>query len=256
MTMKSMLALGAAAMLVAGVAPANGDSNRVSEGRVVDLPGRGNAPGLQDASILRRVSETRELSAQNGAGSGRRTTSPVYTTWDSVTVVGRSALVRNEKGVAATFETSNLPPGRAVTLWFGVFNNPAACATRPCTPADAGNPDVQGDFLWGAGHIVGASGKGAFAGRLAVGDASGSAFIEFGMPQAAVGLLDPWNAEIILLLHSHGPSLTGQALKQQLTSFLGGCDVFLGGPDGFAEGPDDLPTNVGECTTFQESTHQ
>jgi hypothetical protein len=198
----------------------------------------------------------RDVSAQIGGGAGKRTTSPVYSTWDAATVLGRSALVRNENGISATFETSNLLPGQAITLWFGVFNNPAACATSPCTPADAANPDVQADFLWGSGNIVGASGKGAFAGRLAVGDASGSAFIEFGMPDAAVGLLDPWNAEIILLLHSHGPALTGQALKHQLTSFLGGCDVFLGGPDGFADGPGDLPTNVGECSTFQGTTHQ
>jgi hypothetical protein len=76
------------------------------------------------------------------------------------------------------------------------------------------------------------------------------------MPEAAVGLVDPWNAEVILLLHSHGPALTGQTLKYQLTSFLGGCDVFLGGADGFADGPGDIPTNVGECSTFQTSTHQ
>jgi hypothetical protein len=199
---------------------------------------------------------TQDVSAQSGRGAGKRTTSPVYSTWDFATVLGRSALVRNENGISATFQTSDLPPGQAITLWFGVFNNPAACATHPCTPADAENPNVQGDFLWGGGHIVGASGTGAFAGHLSVGDASGSAFIEFGNPQAAVGLLDPWNAEVLLLLHSHGPALTGQALKHQLTSFLGGCDVFLGGADGFADGPGDIPANVGECATFQGSMHQ
>jgi hypothetical protein len=197
-----------------------------------------------------------DVSAQSGGGADRRTTSPVYWTWDSATVLGRSALVRNKNGVSATFETSELPPGQAVTLWFGVFNNPAACATQPCTPADAGNPEVKADFLWGGGHLVGASGNGAFAGHLAVGDASGSVFIEFGAPQAAIGLLDPWNAQVILLLHSHGPALTGQALKDQLTSFLGGCDLFLGGADGFADGPADIPRNVGECATFQTSTHR
>jgi len=195
------------------------------------------------------------LDAQ-GNGAGERTTSPVYWTWDSATVLGESAVVRNENGVSGVFQTSNLPAGGAVTLWFGVFNNPAACATHPCTPADADNPAVQADFLWGGGHVVGASGKGTFAGYLPVGDVSGSAFIEFGIPQAAVGLLDPWNAEIILLLHSHGPALTGQTLKYQLTSFLGGCDVFLGGADGFADGPGDIPTDVGQCATFQTSTHQ
>lgn len=196
------------------------------------------------------------VSATAGAGASRRSTSPVNSTWDSGTVLGRSALVRNENGISATFETTNLPAGGAVTLWFGVFNNPAACASSPCTPDDAANPAVRADFLWGGGHNVGASGNGSFAGRLAVGDVSGSAFIEFGNPEAAVGLVDPWGAEIILLLHSHGPAQTGQALKYQLTSFLGGCDVFLGGADGFADGPGDVPASVGQCATFQESTHQ
>lgn len=207
-------------------------------------------------SAIATAGVSQDVFAQGRHGAGKRTTSPVYSTWDSATVLGRSALVRNDNGVSATFQTSDLPPGQAITLWFGVFNNPAACATHPCTAADAGNPDTQADFLWAGGHIVGESGKGAFAGHLSVGDASGSVFVEFGMPQAAVGLLDPWNAEILLLLHSHGPALTGQALKHQLTSFLGGCDVFLGGADGFAEGPADIPANVGECSTFQGSIHQ
>ena len=196
-----------------------------------------------------------EVSAQIG-GAGKRTASPVYTTWDTATAVGRSALVRNNNGISATVETSNLPPGQPVTLWFGVFNNPAACATHPCGPSDVANPAVQVDFLWGGGNIGGESGNGAFAGHLRVGDVSGSVFIEFGTPQAAIGLLDPWSAEIHLLLHAHGPALTGQTLKAQLTSFLGGCEVFLGGPDGVADGPGDLPTNVGECATFQESIHR
>src|ERR687897_185194 len=80
-----------------------------------------------------------DVSAQGG-GAGKRTTSNVYSTWDSATVLGGSALVRNEHGVSGVFQTSNLPPGSAVTLWFGVFNNPAACATHPCTPDDAANP--------------------------------------------------------------------------------------------------------------------
>lgn len=71
-----------------------------------------------------------------------------------------------------------------------------------------------------------------------------------------MGLLDPMSAEVHLLVHGHGPALSGQALKSQLMSFLGGCDVFLGGPDGIADGPGDIPLNVGECSTFQASEHQ
>lgn len=219
-----------------------------------------------DGTIIRQltaagalVALTAAVAAQGLSAQGRgsaRTVSPVYSTWDSSTVLGSSGLVRTAEAISAALHTSSLPPGQAITLWFGVFNNPAACATSPCTLADVGNPAVRADFLWGGGHIVGNSGLGTFAGRLPVGDASGSVFIEFGMPGAAIGLEDPWGAEVWLLLHSHGPALSGQALKHQLTSFLGGCFVFLGGADGFADGPGDIPTSVGECVTFHGSSHQ
>jgi hypothetical protein len=41
----------------------------------------------------------------------------------------------------------------------------------------------------------------------------------------------------------------------QLSSFLGGCEIFLGN-DGIAYDPEDIPDEVGECLTFQESIHQ
>jgi hypothetical protein len=70
-----------------------------------------------------------------------------------------------------------------------------------------------------------------------------------------VGLLNPLTADVQLALHSHGPAGSGQVLKAQLSSFLGGCQTFLG-PDGIADGPEDMPVAVGECTTFQYSNHQ
>ena len=75
------------------------------------------------------------------------------------------------------------------------------------------------------------------------------------MPELAVGLLNPQTAEIQLALHSHGPAGSGQVLKAQLSSFLGGCLVFLG-PDGIADGPEDMPDAAGECSTFQYSVHE
>ena len=151
--------------------------------------------------------------------------------------------------------TSGLPAGQVVTVWVVVFNNPAACATHPCTFADMGegNPAAQGDFLYGGGHIIGGSGTGNFGGHLRAGDVSGSGLAEIG--GTALGLIDPFTAEIQLALHSHGPAVSGQVLKAQLTSFLGGCQQFLG-PDGIADGPEDMPDAVGECSTFQGSIHR
>jgi hypothetical protein len=86
-----------------------------------------------------------------------------------------------------------------------------------------------------------------------VNDTSGSGLAEVG--GTAVGLLHPATAEVMLALHSHGPAMSGQTLKQQLSSFLGGCQMFLG-PDGIADGPEDMPVSPGECSTFQYSIHQ
>lgn len=188
-------------------------------------------------------------------GPGGASTSPVHWMWDPSTVIGASRLVRTASGITAVFHASGVPHGHAMTLWFGVINNPEHCATSPCTLADFSNPLVQGDFLWGGGAVTGGSGKDHFGGHLKAGDASGSAFIEFGNPDAAVGLINPLTAEVMLLIHSHGPAVPGQVLKSQLSSFLGGCQVF-NGPDGFATGPGDIPDAVGECSTFQVSHHQ
>jgi hypothetical protein len=180
-------------------------------------------------------------------------TSAVYWTWDPVTVLGKSHLVRTEAGLSASFRSSGVPAGQAATLWFVVFNYPEFCATSPCGPADMGNPDVKFDALYGGGHVIGGNGTADVGGHVAVGDTSGSLFFEQGMP--AAGLLNPLGAQVILMLHLHGPAATGQLLKAQISSFLGGCETFLG-PDGVADGPEDLPLSAGECSTVQLSMHQ
>ncbi len=104
----------------------------------------------------------------------------------------------------------------------------------------------------------------SFGGSLKVGDTSGSGLAEFpdaclpGLPDCGgeVGLVNVDNALVVLALHSHGPRLEGQALKSQISSFLGGCENFIGtGPGGFAASYSEIPTNVGECSTFQISPH-
>lgn len=190
------------------------------------------------------------------AAAADRSTSNVYWTWDTSSPVGESTLTRTDAGISATFQTEGLLANQAVTMWFIVVNNPAACNATPCSIEDLlFNEAAQGDFLFGAGKITGGSGVGHFGGSLRVGDVSGSGFIEIGMPERAVGLLDPRGAEVHLALHSHGPALTGQALKSQISSFLGGCEVFLGNQFGIADSPAAVPSAPGECSTFQVSVH-
>lgn len=191
--------------------------------------------------------------AASGAAAEHVSTSAVHWTWDPVTVLGTSHLVRTEAGISASLRSSGMPAGQAVTMWFVVFNYPEFCASRPCGEADIPNPAVKFDALYAGGHVIGGSGRANVGGRLAVGDTSGSLFTEQGMP--AAGLLNPLGAQVVLMLHLHGPASTGQLLKAQISSFLGGCETFLG-PGGVADGPEDVPVAAGECSTITISVHQ
>ncbi len=105
------------------------------------------------------------------------TASNVYWTWDPNTVVGTSTLVRTDAGISANLHSS-MPAGQAVTMWFVVFDYPEFCVSSLCAPADMNNPDVKFDALYAGGHVIGASQTAAFGGHLAVGDPSGSFFLE------------------------------------------------------------------------------
>lgn len=144
-------------------------------------------------------------------------------------------LVRTKETVFATMHTSGLTPGTAVTFWFGIFNSPGNCATRPCTAADFANPNVQGSVANGGGQIIGADGTVTYGAFRTVGDTTGVA-PGIGTGQ---GLLDPRRAEIHLVTRFHGPAnlIDLVILGQQLSMFNGGC-----------------PPNT--CTNLQASIHQ
>lgn len=187
------------------------------------------------------------------ARHGRLSIERVYRWWDTNRPVGWSSLVRSEHGITAVFQSLDLEPGHAITLWFIIFNNPSECSTSPCSlPADIFNDAAEADFYFASGHVIGERGKEKFVARLPVGDVSHSGKVEVGADP--VPLTNPSDAEVLLALHSHGPAMTGADLKSQVSSFLGGCEVF-NGPDGFAAGEEDIPDELGECSTFQRSLH-
>lgn len=141
-------------------------------------------------------------------------------------------LARTRDGAFMTLNTSGLAAGTAVTAWWGIFNNPRACATRPCTPADLfSNPEVHGSIVNAAGRIIGADGAASYGDFIAVGDTTGALI--------GPGLLEPLKAEIHLVTRTHGPAFTGDpdVLRQQLSMFNGGC-----------------PPNT--CANLQVSIHQ
>jgi len=150
---------------------------------------------------------------------------------DGSVVRGGTILARNRDSVFATVHTSGLTPGEAVTSWFGIFNNPRNCATRPCTMADFSNPAVEVSIVNFGGQIIGLDGSATYGAFLKVGDTSG-AFI-------GPGLLNPMKAEIHIVTRSHGPAILNnpEVLKQQLSMLNGGC-----------------PPNA--CANVQESIHQ
>jgi len=139
------------------------------------------------------------------AASATKQTTDVFK-WDDVnaspttnppTVVGRATLVRTDDAVSMTFQTTQLPAGDAVTVWWIILGP---------------NGPVSGQFA--AGHVIGQNGVATFAGHLAEGDTSGCFHPLF----PCAGLTDARNQPILLLARVHGPKDPGRVPIQIHTS--------------------------------------
>jgi hypothetical protein len=129
----------------------------------------------------------------------------VYRFSDGSQVAGAwSSLATSAAGAKMTFQTSELPAGHSVTIWWVIFNQPQNC-THPeaglrCGPGDlppfGGDDSAVTSVLYAAGHVIGGSGIASFAGRLATGDTSGALW--------GPGLINPTTADIHLVVHDHG----------------------------------------------------
>ena len=146
------------------------------------------------------------------AGSSEIGTSPVFSIGPGHTFIdfvpgATSTLVRTSNGISVSLQTSGLPAGHAVTVWALIFNNPTACGAGGCdeTRGDLGLAAVQGSLQRVTGHVVGA--ESSFAGHLGIGEASQTAF--------GPGLLDPYGAQINLIVREHGVAASGEQLLQQ-----------------------------------------
>lgn len=186
--------------------------------------------------------------------SADRSTSPVFTIPPPAppSVVGSSTLVRTDNGLSARLETSGLEAGHAVTMWMVVANAPEKCETgtpfSQCGPADheAGRGDISVHHA--AGHVIGDDGTATYGTHLRVGDTSRALFEE------DPGLLDPRDAEVILILKTHGEKIPGM-VSEQLRTFLGGCDEEA--PPGLTPRPEVLgePGPNDDCAEIQVSVH-
>jgi hypothetical protein len=130
------------------------------------------------------------------AGAASPTTSPVTTFAGAV--VGTSTLVRSDSGISFSLQTSGLPAGHAVTIWWMVFN-----------------PDGSVSVQYAAGHVIDEGGAAGFGGSLQEGDTSG-------VINDGPGLLDAGGANIVLVVRDHGLARP-DIVEQQIHTF-GACN--------------------------------
>ncbi len=156
-----------------------------------------------------------------------------------------SVVMRNDEEAAMMLHTSDLTPDEAVTVWWVVFNNPSACSDGICAsddlPQNGGDLAVEAAMIFADGQIVDAFGNAEFTSRLALGDTSNAYAFETN------GLTDLENAEIHLVVRTHGEALDdADLLEAQLTTLNGGCENGSEASD---------PPNPNTCTNIQSSIH-
>lgn len=152
-------------------------------------------------------------------------------------------LTRTNSGVSYSFRTTGLDKGHVVTMWWVIFNVPEECSNpipeigAQCGLPDLSNPDVQSSVMGGQGHIVGKSGRSTHAAHLREGEITTYHPAFVGSP----GLLDAMEAEIHLVLRTHGPMIPGM-ISEMRSTFEAACTP--ASSNGFGDGPN-------ECADLQ-----
>lgn len=142
----------------------------------------------------------------------------------------------------------------AVTAWWVVFNDPAACTAGPapdggtCLIIPVLDPPLVGDLfasngcvLHGSGTVLDQKGRARLVASLFLSDLvdDGSNPCILG----SAGLLDPMTAEVHLVVRTHGKVLPDRDFfLDQITTFNGGC------PGGPVDGPN-------HCADLQAAFH-
>lgn len=175
-----------------------------------------------------------------GAVMADTDTQDVYWFADGTPAGGKSHLTRTDTMILITLEAAELVAGDAHTLWWIVFNNPGACSAPGC-----GEDDIF-DLVNG-----GLNGDGVLTAEIAVGNASGNVAksdgtLEFGArmmsggdnaghqvlftpallmgdPAGPLLTADPHDAEVHVIVQTHGQSLGGKKLQEQLSMVEANC---------------------------------
>ena len=135
-------------------------------------------------------------------------------------VVGTAELTRHAAGVYLTADTTMLDAGSAYTLWWIIFNNPAACDPAGCTGGDLGVEAVEGSVMNATGRVADATGNATFSAFLPVGFIHTNPSSLNGRQLFGPGLQNLAGAEIHVVIRSHGPS-TGNV--EQISTLLADC---------------------------------
>jgi hypothetical protein len=139
---------------------------------------------------------------------------------------GATVLVRDfhDQVVDATVSTHGLEPNVAYSIWWAVFNHPEFCAEpNRCTVRDleinGGDPRVKVSVFWGGGILADEFGAATTALRLPTGRTRRERFAS----SRDYGLRNIRNAEIHLVLRSHGLAGVAGPVAQQLGTAFAAC---------------------------------
>lgn len=220
---------------------------------------------MRFSQIINTAIVTSILTIAAGSANAANTKEENVYQFGSNDVVGTSTLMRSPSGVSYSIETYGPGDGSALdghmtTAWLVVFNQPEnctaeggtnghpACSLDDVMNAMSGGPNApQIDVLYGAGNVIGNGAQAHFAGYKRVGDLNKSTF--------GIGLLDSKQAEIHLVVRSHGPLAAGYGdsignVAEAIGSFIGGCH----GIPWFAD-LGVIPEEEGQCNDIFYSVH-
>ncbi len=120
-------------------------------------------------------------------------------------VVGSASLTRTAAGIHLTANSTMLDAGSAHTLWWIIFNNPAACDPAGCSDADFGTAAVEASVMNATGRVADANGLATFVAFLPVGFMHTNPSSLNGRQLFGPGLQNAAGAEIHVVIRSHGP---------------------------------------------------
>lgn len=135
---------------------------------------------------------------------------------------GATILIRDLKNnvVTATLTSAALEAHTAYSIWWVVFNRPQHCATPwQCGSGDLGNAAVKPSVFWAGGLISDGDGYGNTQIELVKGTTERELF----GPMKDDGLEDIVNAELHLVLRTHGPVGVAGPVADQIGSANVAC---------------------------------